>query len=74
LWLSSDVRPGKLARGPVRMYQGRLAETDDSMPAVRRYVGELLGINQATLRNSIDDRRFTNRPAVPAVVKTPPPT
>ena len=32
----------------VRMYQDRLAQTDDSKLAARRYVGELLGINQAT--------------------------
>jgi transposase len=47
----------------VRMYQDRLAQSDDSKLAARRQVGELLGINQATLRNWIEDRHFTTRPA-----------
>lgn len=43
----------------VRMYHDRLAQTDDSKLAARRHVGELLGINQATLRNWIEDRHFS---------------
>jgi len=35
----------------VRMYEDRIAEFGDSKRAARRHVGELLGINQATLRN-----------------------
>lgn len=45
----------------VRMYQDRLAQTDDSKLAARRHVGELLGINQATLRNWVEDRHFSTR-------------
>lgn len=48
----------------VRMYQDRLAQTDDSKLAARRHVGELLGINQATLRNWVEDRHFSSRPAL----------
>lgn len=43
----------------VQMYHHRLAQTDDSKWAARRHVGELLGINQATLRNWIEDRHFS---------------
>ena len=50
----------------VRMYQDRLAQTDDSKLAARRHVGELLGINQATLRNWVEDRHFSSRPALDA--------
>lgn len=50
----------------VRMYQDRLAQTDDSKLAARRYVGELLGINQATLRNWVEDRHFSSRSALSA--------
>ena len=32
----------------VRVYEDRLAQSDDSKLAARRHVGELLGINQAT--------------------------
>lgn len=46
----------------LRMYEDRLAQSDDSKLAARRHVGELLGINQATLRNWIEDRHFTSRP------------
>ncbi len=35
----------------VRLYQDRLAGSEDSKLAARRHVGELLGVNQATLRN-----------------------
>lgn len=37
----------------VRMYQDRFAEGDISQKAARVEVGELLGINQSTLRNWI---------------------
>jgi transposase len=48
----------------VRMYQDRLAGSEDSKLAARRHVGELLGINQATLRNWIEDRHGGGRPVV----------
>jgi transposase-like protein len=50
------------------MYQDRLAETDESKLMARRHVGELLGINPATLRNWIEDRHFSSR----RVVEEPP--
>jgi len=37
----------------VRMYRDRLAEGDVSQLMARREVGELLGVNQSTLRNWI---------------------
>ncbi len=37
----------------VRMYRDRLAEGDISQLAARQEVGELLGVNQSTLRNWI---------------------
>lgn len=37
----------------VRMYRDRLAEGDVSQLAARQDVGELLGVNQSTLRNWI---------------------
>ena len=37
----------------VRMYRDRLAEGDISQLATRQEVGELLGVNQSTLRNWI---------------------
>ena len=37
----------------VRMYRDRLAEGDLSQLAARKEVGELLGVNQSTLRNWI---------------------
>ncbi len=40
----------------VRMDHDRLAETGESKLAVRQHVGELLGVNPATLRNWIEDR------------------
>jgi transposase len=40
----------------VRMYQDRMAQTGDSKRGARRYVGEILGINEATLRNWVEDR------------------
>ncbi len=40
----------------VRMYRDRLAEPGESKLGARRHVGSLLDINQATLRNWIEDR------------------
>lgn len=40
----------------VRMYQDRIAQTGDSKRGARRYVGEILGINEATLRNWVEER------------------
>jgi transposase len=48
----------------VRMYQDRLAGSGESKLAARQHVGELLGINQATLRNWIEDRHGGARPVV----------
>ena len=39
----------------VRMYRDRLAETGESKLGVRRHVGALLAVNQATLRNWVED-------------------
>ena len=38
----------------VRMYEERRKESDESKLEARKRVGELLGINQATLRNWIE--------------------
>lgn len=40
----------------VRLYQDRIAEFGDSKLAARKHVGQLLGINEATLRNWVEDR------------------
>ena len=40
----------------VGMYRDRLAEPGESKLGARRHVGSLLDINQATLRNWIEDR------------------
>lgn len=48
----------------VRMYEDRIAETEDSKLSARQHVGELLGINPATLRNWIEDRHGGGRPVV----------
>lgn len=40
----------------VRMYRDRLAEPGESRLGARRHVGSLLDVNQATLRNWIEDR------------------
>ncbi|WP_445169275.1 IS3 family transposase [Mycolicibacterium sp. Dal123E01] len=48
----------------VRMYQDRIAETEESKLAARQHVGELLGINPATLRNWIEDRHGGGHPMV----------
>jgi transposase-like protein len=38
------------------MYRDRLAEPGESKLSARRYVGSLLDLNQATLRNWVEDR------------------
>ena len=43
----------------VRMYRDRLAEPGESKLGARRHVGSLLDLNQATLRNWIEDRHAT---------------
>ena len=40
----------------VRMYRDRLAEPSESKLGARRHVGSLLDVNQATLRNWVEDR------------------
>lgn len=40
----------------VRMYRDRLAEPGESKLSARRYVGSLLDLNQATLRNWVEER------------------
>ena len=55
----------------VRMYHDRLAQTDESKLMARRHVGELLGINQATLRNWIEDRHLSSRRAEDATPSDP---
>jgi transposase-like protein len=39
----------------MRMYRDRLAEGEDSKLGARRHVGALLDLNQATLRNWVED-------------------
>jgi len=39
----------------VRMYRDRLAEPGESKVGARRHVGVLLDLNQATLRNWVED-------------------
>lgn len=52
----------------VRMYADRVAEGDASQLAARREVGELLGINQLTLRNWI--RRDLGEGVTPSVAES----
>jgi transposase len=40
----------------VPMYRDRLAEPGESKLSARRHVGSLLDLNQATLRNWVEDR------------------
>jgi transposase-like protein len=40
----------------VRMYRDRLAEPGESKLGARRHVGSLLDLNQATLRNWVEER------------------
>lgn len=56
----------------VRMYADRIAEGGVSKRAARAEVGELLGINQATLRNWI--RRDLGEGVTPAADAGAPPT
>lgn len=53
----------------VRMYQDRLAEGDISQLRAREEVGELLGVNQSTLRNWI--RRDLGEGVTPAAADRP---
>lgn len=48
----------------VRMYQDRMSQTGDSKRGARRYVGEILGINEATLRNWVENRYGSTDSAV----------
>ena len=43
----------------VRMYHDRIAQTGDSKLAARKHVGQLLGINQDTLRGWVENRYGT---------------
>ena len=43
----------------VRMYQDRITQGGESKRGARRYVGEIRGINEATLRNWVEDRYGT---------------
>lgn len=52
------------------MYEDRMAEFGDSKRGARRHVGELLGINEATLRNWVEDRHGRGRPAAGAVTSS----
>ncbi len=44
----------------VRMYQDRIAQVGGSKRGARRHVGEILGINEATLRNWVEARYGTS--------------
>ena len=55
----------------VRMYRDRLAEPGESKLGARRHVGSLLDVNQATLRNWIEDRYTDNRAKVPLLGDIP---
>lgn len=44
----------------VRMYRDRLAEPGESKLSARRHVGSLLDLNQATLRNWVEERYASN--------------
>lgn len=51
----------------VRMYQDRIAEGDISLRGARQEVGELLGVNESTLRNWI--RRDLGEGTTPAATE-----
>jgi len=50
----------------VRMYRDRLEQHQESKLAVRRQVGALLDINQATIRNWVEDAERREGGRVPA--------
>lgn len=52
----------------VRLYQDRLRDHGESKLAARTHVGELLGINAATLRNWVEAGERELRPAGSAAV------
>lgn len=55
----------------VRMYEDRLAESDDSRLAACRHVGELLGINQAKARGPVSDTDWADAHAANTHASTP---
>jgi transposase len=59
LWNTEEVRSRDPCERAVRVYHDGLAQPDASKLAARRHVGELLEIQQATLRNWIGERLFT---------------
>ncbi len=56
----------------VRMYRDRLAEPGESKLSARRHVGSLLDLNQATLRNWVEERHGPEAPG-PVRVAAPSP-
>ena len=54
----------------VRMYRDRLAEPGESKLGARRHVGSLLDLNQATLRNWVEDADRTQGRRGPAASRT----
>jgi transposase len=54
----------------VRMYQDRVRDHDESKLGARRYVGQLLDINPATLRNWVEREEVDagERPGIPTDV------
>jgi transposase-like protein len=53
------------------MFQDRLAEAGESKLAACNHVGGLLGINQATLRNWVEDRHVTTARTVSEAAQDP---
>lgn len=51
----------------VRMYLDRLAEPGESKLGARRHVGELLGINQAAIRNWVEEGERAQGTRAPVV-------
>jgi len=47
------------------MYRDRLAEPGESKLSARRHVGSLLDLNQATLRNWVEERAWSAMAPVP---------
>jgi len=54
----------------VRVYQDRLRDHGESQLAAGRHVGQLLGINPATLRKWIEAERRAMRPAGPGTTNS----